>query len=125
MICSYICVTNMCVCIYIIGLHCLCRRPNEALLSINYFQKDLGDPNPLVRAWALRTMAGIRLHVIAPLALAAVGKCARDPAVYVRKCAANALPKLHDLRLEEHASAIEEVCLLIECSLFSVTVMWH
>lgn len=89
---------------------CLCRRPNEALLSINYFQKDLGDPNPLVRAWALRTMAGIRLHVIAPLALAAVGKCARDPAVYVRKCAANALPKLHDLRLEEHAPAIEEVC---------------
>lgn len=85
------------------------RRPNEALLSINYFQKDLGDPNPLVRAWALRTMAGIRLHVIAPLSLAAVGKCARDPAVYVRKCAANALPKLHDLRLEEHASAIEEV----------------
>jgi len=64
----------------------------------------------LVRAWALRTMAGIRLHVIAPLALAAVSKCARDPAVYVRRCAANALPKLHDLRLEEHASAIEEVC---------------
>lgn len=88
----------------------MCRRPNEALLSINYFQKDLGDPNPLVRAWALRTMAGIRLHVIAPLALAAVSKCARDPAVYVRRCAANALPKLHDLRLEEHASAIEEVC---------------
>ncbi|CAH8268711.1 unnamed protein product [Arabidopsis lyrata] len=85
------------------------KRPNEALLSINYFQKDLGDPNPLVRAWALRTMAGIRLHVIAPIALAAVGKCARDPAVYVRKYAANALPKLHDLRLEEHASAIEEL----------------
>ncbi|VYS60484.1 unnamed protein product [Arabidopsis thaliana] len=85
------------------------KRPNEALLSINYFQKDLGDPNPLVRAWALRTMAGIRLHVIAPLALAAVSKCARDPAVYVRRCAANALPKLHDLRLEEHASAIEEL----------------
>ncbi|EOA23428.1 hypothetical protein CARUB_v10016611mg [Capsella rubella] len=85
------------------------KRPNEALLSINYFQKDLGDPNPLVRAWALRTMAGIRLHDIAPLALAAVSKGARDPAVYVRKCAANALPKLHDLRLEEHAPAIEEL----------------
>ncbi|XVF23909.1 hypothetical protein REPUB_Repub13aG0080300 [Reevesia pubescens] len=84
------------------------RRPNEALLSINCFQKDLGDPNPLVRARALRTMAGIRLHVIAPLVLVAVGKCARDPSVYVRKCAANALPKLHDLRQEEHAPAIEE-----------------
>lgn len=85
------------------------RRPNEALLSINCFQKDLGDQNPLVRAWALRTMAGIRLHVIAPIVLVAVGKCARDPSVYVRKCAANALPKLHDLRLEENATAIEEV----------------
>ncbi|XP_020540921.1 AP3-complex subunit beta-A isoform X2 [Jatropha curcas] len=54
-------------------------------------------------------MAGIRLHVIAPLVLVAVGKCARDPSVYVRKCAANALPKLHDLHLEEHSSTIEEI----------------
>lgn len=85
------------------------RRPNEALLSINCFQKDLGDTNPLVRAWALRTMAGIRLHVIAPIVLVAVGKCARDPSVFVRKCAANALPKLHDLRQEENTETIEEV----------------
>ncbi|KAI7749798.1 hypothetical protein M8C21_012156 [Ambrosia artemisiifolia] len=72
-------------------------------------QRDLGDQNPLVRAWALRTMAGIRLHVISPLVLVAVRKCARDPSVYVRKCAANALPKLHDLRLEENAAAIIEI----------------
>lgn len=85
------------------------RRPNEALLSINSFQKDLGDTNPLVRAWALRTMAGIRLHVIAPLVLVALGKCARDPSVYVRKCAANALPKLHDLHIDEHSTTIQEV----------------
>nr|KAJ0193543.1 hypothetical protein LSAT_V11C800395210 [Lactuca sativa] len=85
------------------------QRPNEALLSINIFQRDLGDQNPLVRAWALRTMAGIRLHVISPLVLVAVRKCARDPSVYVRKCAANALPKLHDLRLEENATSIIEI----------------
>ncbi|XP_075671235.1 AP3-complex subunit beta-A isoform X2 [Castanea sativa] len=54
-------------------------------------------------------MAGIRLHVISSLVLVAVGKCARDPSVYVRKSAANALPKLYDLRLEEHTSAIEEI----------------
>ncbi|KAL8470498.1 hypothetical protein ACS0TY_033119 [Phlomoides rotata] len=95
--------------VYLYLLHYAEKRPNEALLSINCFQKDLGDPNPLVRAWALRTMAGIRLHVIAPLVLVAVGKCARDPSVYVRKCAAIALSKLHDLRLEEHTSAIEEI----------------
>ncbi|XP_015079431.1 AP3-complex subunit beta-A isoform X2 [Solanum pennellii] len=95
--------------VYLYLLHYAEKRPNEALLSINCFQKDLGDPNPLVRAWALRTMAGIRLHVIAPLVLVAVGRCARDPSVYVRKCAANALPKLHDLRLEENISTIEEL----------------
>ncbi|KAL2317227.1 hypothetical protein Fmac_031103 [Flemingia macrophylla] len=95
--------------VYLYLLHYAEKRPNEALLSINCFQKDLGDTNPLVRAWALRAMAGIRLHVIAPLVIVAVQKCARDPSVYVRKCAANALPKLHDLRMEEHASAIEEI----------------
>lgn len=95
--------------VYLYLLHYAEKRPNEALLSINYFQKDLGDPNPLVRAWALRAMAGIRLHVISPLVLVAVGKCARDPSVFVRKCAANALPKLHDLRQEEITSAIEEI----------------
>ncbi|KAM1913363.1 hypothetical protein ACFX14_001315 [Malus domestica] len=95
--------------VYVYLLHYAQKRPNEALLSINYFQKDLGDPNPLVRAWALRTMAGIRLHVIAPLVLVAARKCARDPSVYVRKCAANALPKLHDLRLEENTVGIEEI----------------
>ncbi|PON44747.1 AP-3 complex subunit beta [Parasponia andersonii] len=95
--------------VYLYLLHYAEKRPNEALLSINCFQKDLGDPNPLVRAWALRTMAGIRLHVIAPIVLVAVGKCARDPSVYVRKCAANALPKLHDLRLEENTTTIEEI----------------
>ncbi|XP_057978973.1 AP3-complex subunit beta-A isoform X2 [Malania oleifera] len=94
---------------YLYLLHYAEKRPNEALLSINCFQKDLGDTNPLVRAWALRAMAGIRLHVISPIVLVAVGKCARDPSVYVRKCAANALPKLHDLRQEENTSAIEEI----------------
>ncbi|MBA0726316.1 hypothetical protein Golax_002149 [Gossypium laxum] len=98
--------------VYLYLLHYAEKHPNEALLPINCFQKDLGDPNPLVRAWALRTMAGIRLHVIAPLVLVAVNRCARDPTVYVRKCAANALPKLHDLRLEEQKSTIEEVCLI-------------
>lgn len=80
------------------------RCQNEAPLSINCFQKDLGDPNPLVRARALRAMD------ISPIVLVAVGKCARDPSVYVRKCAANALPKLHDLCLEEITTEIEEVC---------------
>ena len=89
-------------------LVCASRRQNEALLSINIFQKDLSDINPLVRAWALRTMAGIRLHVVAPLVLVAVKKCSRDPSAYVRKCAAYALCKLYDL-LPDQAMTLQEV----------------
>ncbi|KAK1299523.1 AP3-complex subunit beta-A [Acorus calamus] len=95
--------------VYLYLLHYAQKRPSEALLSINCFQKDLSDPNPLVRAWALRAMAGIRLHVIAPLVLVAVTKCAKDPSPYVRKCAANAIPKLYDLQREQNASDLEEL----------------
>lgn len=101
--------------VYLYVLHYAEKRPDEALLSINCFQKDLSDPNPLVRAWALRTMAGIRLHAIAPIVLAAVSKCARDPSAYVRKCAANALPKLSDLRQEENMSTLEQLVGLLLC----------
>nr|CAB3503671.1 unnamed protein product [Digitaria exilis] len=94
--------------VYLYLLHYADKRQNEALLSVNIFQKDLSDINPLVRAWALRTMAGIRLHVVAPLVLVAVKKCARDPSAYVRKCAAYALCKLSDL-LPDEAMALEEI----------------
>ena len=100
-----------------------CRRPNEALLSIDCFQRDLGGTDTLVRVWALRTMAGIRLHIVAPLVLVAVNKCARDPSVYVRKCAANAVPKLFDLRIEENTSAIEEV--VVFAFQFSAIAVFH
>jgi vesicle coat complex subunit len=97
------------------------RRQNEALLSINIFQKDLSDINPLVRAWSLRTMSGIRLHVVAPLILVAVKKCARDPSPYVRKCAAFALCKLCDL-LPDESAALEEVCKLQHIVLYASTL---
>ncbi|XP_042468594.1 AP3-complex subunit beta-A-like isoform X1 [Zingiber officinale] len=95
--------------VYLYLLHYAEKRQNEALLSINCFQKDLSDTNPLVRAWALRTMAGIRLHAVAPLVLRAITKCARDPSAYVRKCAAYALPKLYDLHHDEDNSSFEEL----------------
>ncbi|XP_078428645.1 protein affected trafficking 2 [Wolffia australiana] len=95
--------------VYLYLLHYAEKRQNEALLSINCFQKDLSDVNPLVRAWALRTLSGIRLHTVAPIVLVALRKCVKDPSSYVRKCAANALSKLNDLQLEENASSLEEL----------------
>lgn len=67
------------------------------------------DFNPLVRAWALRAMCGIRVHVVAPLMMMAIQKCAKDPSPYVRRCAANAIPKLHALHKEQNVDVLEEV----------------
>ena len=61
------------------------QKPDEALLSINSFQKDLAHANPRVRALALRVMSSIRVNVIVPVVILAVKKCALDPSPYVRK----------------------------------------
>ena len=68
-----------------------------ALLSINSFQKDLADANPLIRALALRVLTSIRVIDILQIQLIALRKCATDVSPYVRKCAANAIPKLFSL----------------------------
>ncbi|CAI5740355.1 unnamed protein product [Hyaloperonospora brassicae] len=65
-----------------------------ALLSINSFQKDLADPNQLIRALALRVMTSIRVREILQIQLIAIRKCAADESAYVRKCATNAISKV-------------------------------
>ena len=52
-------------------------QPDLALLSVNSFQRDLSDQNPLIRALALRVMSSIRLPIIQPIVLMAVQKCAK------------------------------------------------
>ncbi|CAH0489005.1 unnamed protein product [Peronospora farinosa] len=68
-----------------------------ALLSINSFQKDLADPNQLIRALALRVMTNIRVCDILQLQILAIRKCAADESAYVRKCATNAISKVFGL----------------------------
>lgn len=65
-----------------------------ALLSINSFQKDLADANPLIRALALRVMTSVRVRDIVQIQLLAIRKCAADSSPYVRKCATNAISKV-------------------------------
>ncbi|MEL7341431.1 MAG: hypothetical protein AAGM67_13200, partial [Bacteroidota bacterium] len=48
----------------------------------------------LIRALALRVMTSIRVPDIIQIQLLAVQKCASDYSPYVRKCAANAVPKI-------------------------------
>ena len=72
-----------------------------ALLSINSFQKDMSGTNPLIRGLALRVMTSIRVHDIIQIQLLAVRKCATDTSPYVRKCAANAIPKIFTMDPEQ------------------------
>lgn len=72
-----------------------------ALLSINSFQKDLADPNQLIRALALRVMTSIRVRDIVQIQLIAIRKCAADSSAYVRKCATNAISKVFVLDPEQ------------------------
>ena len=85
-------------------------RPDEALLSVNTFQKDLSHPSPRVRASALRVLSSIRVHVIVPVVILAIRACSRDPSPHVRKAAAHAVPKMWRLdrgREEELVEMIE------------------
>merc|ERR1712216_434637 len=81
------------------------QKPEEALLSINSFQKDLAHPNPRVRALALRVMSSIRIQVIVPVVILAARKCAVDPSPYVRKSAAHAIPKIYKWITRERKSS--------------------
>jgi len=86
------------------------QRPDETLLSVNSFQKDLSHPNPRVRALALRVLSSIRVHVIVPVVVLAIRACARDPSPAVRKAAAHAVPKIFRIdrgREEELVEVVE------------------
>ena len=79
--------------VYIYLLRYAEQEPDLALLSINTFQKDLTDPNPLIRAMALRVLSGVKVPMIGSIVVLAIRKCSADPSPYVRKAAALAIPK--------------------------------
>lgn len=77
--------------VYIYLLRYAEHEPDLALLSINTFQKDLSDPNPLIRALALRVLSGIKVPIVGNIVVLAIKKCAHDISPYVRKAAALAI----------------------------------
>ncbi|XP_006459251.1 hypothetical protein AGABI2DRAFT_177251 [Agaricus bisporus var. bisporus H97] len=83
--------------VYIYLLRYAEQEPDLALLSINTFQKDLTDSNPLIRAMALRVLSGIRVSMIGNIVVLAIKKCAADISPYVRKTAALAIPRCSEL----------------------------
>jgi len=88
--------------VYIYLLRYAEQEPDLALLSINTFQKDLTDPNPLIRAMALRVLGGIRVPMIGNIVVLAIKKCAADVSPYVRKVAALAIPKCYEYVITFH-----------------------
>lgn len=75
-------------------------HPDLAILAVNTFVKDSQDPNPLIRALAVRTMGCIRVDKITEYLCDPLQKCLKDDDPYVRKTAAICVAKLHDINSE-------------------------
>jgi hypothetical protein len=75
-------------------------QPELVILAVNTFVKDADDPNPLVRALAIRTMGCLRAEKIIDYLCDPLQKCLRDENPYVRKTAALCVAKLYDLKPE-------------------------
>jgi len=69
-------------------------------MAVNTFVKDSQDPNPLIRALAVRTMGCIRVERITEYLCDPLMKCMRDDDPYVRKTAAICVAKLFDINPE-------------------------
>ena len=75
-------------------------QPDLAILAVNTFVKDTQDPNPLIRALAVRTMGCIRVDKIVEYLCEPLRKCLKDEDPYVRKTAAVCVAKLYDINGE-------------------------
>ncbi|CAN6460597.1 unnamed protein product [Victoria cruziana] len=75
-------------------------QPDLAILAVNTFVKDSQDPNPLIRALAVRTMGCIRVDKITEYLCDPLQRCLKDDDPYVRKTAAVCVAKLYDINAE-------------------------
>eukprot|EP00054_Salpingoeca_dolichothecata_P008265 m.47181 g.47181 ORF g.47181 m.47181 type:complete len:881 (-) comp17615_c0_seq1:27-2669(-) len=72
-------------------------QPDLAIMAVNTFVKDCVDPNPLIRALAVRTMGCIRVDKITEYLCEPLRKTLKDDDPYVRKTAAVCVAKLYDI----------------------------
>lgn len=75
-------------------------HPELCILAVNTFVQDSEDPNPLVRALAIRTMGCIRVDRMVDYMELPLRKTLKDENPYVRKTAAICVAKLFDLNPE-------------------------
>lgn len=86
--------------VYLYVMNYAKSNPDRAILAVNTFHKDASDPNPLIRALAVRTMSCIRVEQITEYLTQPLQMCLKDSDPYVRKTAAVAVAKLYDLNPE-------------------------
>ncbi|KAF2487512.1 adaptin N terminal region-domain-containing protein [Neohortaea acidophila] len=72
-------------------------HPDLCILAVNTFVQDSEDPNPLIRALAIRTMGCIRVEKMIDYMEEPLRKTLKDESPYVRKTAALCVAKLFDL----------------------------
>ncbi|KAK6455707.1 beta-adaptin [Scheffersomyces xylosifermentans] len=75
-------------------------HPELCILAVNTFVQDTEDPNPLIRALAIRTMGCIRVARMVDYMEIPLSRTLKDDNPYVRKTAALCVAKLFDLNPE-------------------------
>ena len=86
--------------VYLYLLNYARSQPELTILAVNTFVKDSADPNPLIRALAVRTMGCIRVEKITEYLCDPLQRTLTDEDPYVRKTAAICVAKLHDINPE-------------------------
>lgn len=83
--------------VYLYFMNYAKTHPDLCILAVNTFVQDSEDPNPLIRALAIRTMGCIRVDKMIDYMEEPLRKTLRDESPYVRKTAAICVAKLFDL----------------------------
>ncbi|KAJ3277079.1 AP-3 complex subunit beta-1 [Terramyces sp. JEL0728] len=106
--------------VYIYLLKYAEEEPDLSLLSINTFQKDLSDPNPIIRTVALRVLSSIKgtrsftlVQLIIPIMIMAFKKAISDLSPFVRKAVAISLPKCYRMDPTQKESLVEIIQVLM------------
>ncbi|KAF6779023.1 hypothetical protein AHF37_01225 [Paragonimus kellicotti] len=86
---------------------------NKDALKLDAMRRIIGDPNPLIRASALRVLSSIRIRMLIPIIMLAVQDASKDVSPYVRKVAAHATLKVYSLDPDEKEHLVEIIELLL------------
>ncbi|KAJ2083605.1 hypothetical protein H4R24_000663 [Coemansia sp. RSA 988] len=81
--------------VYLFLINYARARAEIANHAVNGFEDDVNDPNPLIRAMAIRTMGYIYVERVLESLIDPLRHCLRDRDPYVRKTAAMAVLKLY------------------------------